>query len=267
MASQDDFQEIPAHKQGMSSTAKVLLILGSIAGVVLLACCGFGFYIFFHVQEFAKDFAKNMNISATQNPAEVRERTQDMLHIDIPDDFKPVQAMEFMIMKWAVYQGKSGPQSMLIIMEMGQQMIEQGRNRDAKQQRDEMVQQLRQQPQVGTMEEIEEESRETRTFTIGGKPVEFDFIKGKTRGSQAVVHRVVGVIPTETGIVLVMLTVPEADYNEEQVTRMLESIRPADEESEETASPEAGPSGEMPADQNRPDQPDADADDQADSSQ
>lgn len=266
MASQDDFQEVPPQKQGMSSTAKVLLILGSIAGLVLLACCGFGAYVFFHVQDFAQNLAKNMNISATQNPAEVRERTQQILRIDIPDDFKPVQAMEFMVMQWAVYQGKSGPQSMLIIMEMNQQMIDPGRNRDAKQQRDEMVQQLRQQPQVGTMEEIEEQTHETRTFTIGGKPVEFDFIKGKTRGSQAVVHRVVGVIPTENGIVLLMLTVPDADYNEEQITRMLESIRPADEESDETASPEGGPSDDMPADQNQTNQPDADADDQTDSS-
>lgn len=262
MSSADDFRDNPPPKQGMSSTAKVLIILGSIAGVVLLACCGGVAFVWIQAPNWFKNLAQN--VSVTQNPAEVRERTQQMLHIDIPADFMPLQAMEFFVMKWAVYQGKSGPQSLLIIMEMNKEMVDPNGDMDAQQQREQMRQSLRQQQQFGTMEEINEESHETRRFTIDGKTVEFDFTKGKSKTSQTVIHQVVGVIPTAAGIVLIQMTVPDADYNEEAVTAMLKSIRLPANEPDEGGPVEAGQAVEMPVER---DSDDNDADNEAEQPQ
>lgn len=261
MSSSADFHDNPPPKQGMSSTAKVLIILGSIAGVALLVCCGGIAYFVSQAPNWAKNMAKNF--SMTQDPVEVRERTQAMLHVDVPAEFTPQGAMELFVMRWAAYQGKSGPQSMLIIMEMDKQMVDPQGAMNPEQQREQMRQQLReqmrQQQQFGTMEEMNEESHETRTVTIDGKPIEFDFTTGKGKNSQAVIHQVVGVIPTSSGIVLLQLHATDADYNEEAVMAMLNSIRmPADDELDEEDMPKAQPSTEMPAEQNEAEDKDAD---------
>ena len=81
MSMHDDLQAEQPQKRGMSSTAKVLLVLGSIAGVCMLACCGgvafFGFQF--------KDTFKAIAESSSKDPAVVKQRTQEIVHIDIPE--------------------------------------------------------------------------------------------------------------------------------------------------------------------------------------
>jgi hypothetical protein len=217
----DDFQDAPPKKQGMSSTAKFVLILGSIAGVCLLACCGGVVFMGWKFQNIAKDFM-------TMDPEVVRQRTEEIIHIDIPDDYAPTHAMKIDLMnvkmKQVAYQRKGSAGSMLMIMETTQPPMQ---GASPKQQREQMRQAMRQQAQQQGQanDEIDEQSSESREFTINGESVPFEFIKGTAAQGGVPTRQVVGIFPGREGTVMLMLMAPESEYNEEEIVKMIESIR------------------------------------------
>jgi hypothetical protein len=240
MSQQDDFHDVPTQKQGMSSTSKVLLILGSIAGVFLLACCGGGIFMYMKAKDAIQNFAQNFT---TTDPAEVRERTAGIIHIEIPDEFPPLRAFNFLVMQQILY-GKEGGGSIVMIMEMGQQMQGGQGAAGLKQQRQQMLRQMRQQQQGqqgGNLNtEMTEESSETREFTINGEKVPFEFIKGQANGVPT--RQVAGIFAGRTGTIMIMVMVPESEYHEDVIVKMIESIRLPDDGSDTIDS-------EMPATQ------------------
>jgi hypothetical protein len=232
MSTQEDFLSEPPRKQGMSSTAKVLIILGSIAGVSLLACCGGVVFVGWKFQEVAKNFAANLT---TNDPQEVRARTARIMHIDIPEQFPPMMALDLVFMKEIIYGTPNNPNKpMLLIVQIDKGFLGQQGGANTKQQRQEILQQMKQQgQQSGNMNtDIDEESSETREFTIDGEKVPFEFIKGTARGGGPS-RQVVGVIPGREGVIMLMMMVPESDYDEAAVVRMLESIRLAGDEADD----------------------------------
>src|SRR5260370_31120292 len=96
MSTPEEFRDELPQKQGISSTAKVLLILGSIAGVCLLACCGGGIFLYYKTKDAIQNFAQNFT---TTNPDEIRARTAGIVHIDIPEEFPPLRAFDWFVMK------------------------------------------------------------------------------------------------------------------------------------------------------------------------
>lgn len=224
MSTPDDFQEAQP-KKGMSSTSKVLIILGSIGGLCLVACCGGGAFLFYK--------AKDM-VSFSQDAATVKKNTEEIVLIDVPADFAPAQSMKFSMMgvsmKWAIYTKAGSNDAMLMLMEMNQPGMAAQGGAGAKQQRDQMLQAMRQQQaqQGGAGQfntEINEQSAKSRKFKINGETVEFDFIKG-TRPNGGDVHQVVGVFPSRGGgVVMLMLIVPADGYDEEAIVTMIKSIR------------------------------------------
>jgi hypothetical protein len=232
MSTPDDFQDVQPQSKGMSSTAKVLLILGSIAGVFLLLCCGGGIFVYMKTKDAIQNFAQNFT---TTDPDEIRDRTADIVHIDIPEEFPPVRAFDFFVMKQILY-GKESGGSMVMIMEMDQRMQGGQGAAGIKQQRQQMLRQLRQQQQgqnAGNLNtELDEESSETREFTINGEKVPFEFIKGTSPNGGVPTRQVVGIFAGQNGTVLLMVMVPESEYHEEAIVKMIESIRLPGGESE-----------------------------------
>jgi hypothetical protein len=224
MSTTDDFND-PQPKKGMSSTSKVLIILGSIGGLCLLACCGGGAFLFYRLKD---------NFAMSSDPAVVKKSTEEIVLIDVPSDFTPTQSMKISMMgvsmKWAIYTKGGGNDSMMMLMEMNQPGMAAQGGVGAKQQRDQMLQAMRQQQaqQGGAGQfntEINEQSVKSRKFKINGETVEFDFIKG-TRPNGGDVHQVVGVFPSRGGgVVMLMLIVPADGYDEESIVTMIKSIR------------------------------------------
>src|SRR6516164_8170247 len=91
MTMQDDYGDEQPRPQGMTSTAKVLVVLGSIFGILLLACCGGLVFVGWKFQGVARSIAKNFT---TTNPQDIRARTAEIVHIDIPEEFEPLQAFD-----------------------------------------------------------------------------------------------------------------------------------------------------------------------------
>lgn len=215
MSAHDDFQQEPAPKP-KSSGSKVLLILGTIGGLCLLLCCGGGFFIYYKVKDA---------FSITTNAAEVKKQAEDVAHIDIPESYTPASGMRFSVagvtMKMIIYQVGANNQGGLVLMEMNQP------GADPKQVREQMLQQMRQQQSQGGgfNSNINAQSTETKIFKINGEQAEFDFIKGTRAGDATVMRQIVGTFPGKNGTVMFMLIIPDSDYDEETVVKMIMSIR------------------------------------------
>jgi hypothetical protein len=243
MSTQNDFpDEIPV-RQGMSSTAKVLLVLGSLAGVALLACCGGVAFLAVRFQGVAKTIAQNL---PTNNPQEIRARTARIVHIDIPPEFPPLAAIDLFVMKQMIY-GKQGGGSMVMIMEINEAMTGGQDAGSAREQRQEIMRQMRQQQgqQAASADtELDEESSETREFEINGEKVQFEFIRGKSPNGGGPVRQVVGLFPGRQGTVMLMVMVPESEYDEAAIAKMIESIRlPGDKTEVDAAGDSEMPEG------------------------
>ena len=87
-----------------------------------------------------------------------------------------------------------------------------------------LEQQMRQQgmghqKMAGTVKSRQEEIR------VRGQPVVFTFVEGKEEGTGRKRLEVMGVFPSEGKMVMLMISVDPAKYDEAQVKKMLESIR------------------------------------------
>lgn len=200
-----------APKKGMSTGAKVAIILGIVFGVCLLVCCGVGGY-----------FANKVGNAMTQDPAKIATIQQSMLTaIEIPADYTPRMAMDFSLagqgMKMAVYSPGSGPEpspsEMLMLMSMNITADEA------------QMQQQMEQSMGGQQNQIQEESSETKPVQIDGAERSVRFAKGKARQGGAAVRQVSAVFPGKEGTVMLMQIVPEEKWDEAAAIKLLESIK------------------------------------------
>jgi F0F1-type ATP synthase membrane subunit c/vacuolar-type H+-ATPase subunit K len=200
----------PAKKKGMSTGAKVAIVLGIAGGVCLLVCCGVvGFFV------------NKVQKSITVDPAAVAKIRESILtSINLPADFNPKMGMDLTIagqgMKMAVFGRGAGPEpqdgAMLMLMQFPA-------GADPQQMQQQMERNM------GKQTQIKVESTESKLVQIDGSEVKFEFVKGKTQDGGQDVRQVTGVFPGKQGMVMLMLLLPDADFDEAAVTSMLESIQ------------------------------------------
>ena len=210
MSMQEDFQDPAKPKAGRSTGVKILLVLGVIGGVMGLICCGIGGFVYWKFKD-----------AMSTDPVVVQAKTQEILKLQIPAGFKPMMSMSFMGVKMVMYQGDPPNESMLMLMEMPAGMG----NADPEQQRDAMLNQMRQQSggMGGGNANLQIDERETRNYTINGKKVPFIFAKGKGQGGKAM-RQVTASVPTASSAAILMLMVPEEKYDESAVDAMISSM-------------------------------------------
>lgn len=198
---------VAAPKTGMSSVVKILLIILAACVLGAVLCCGGGYWYF------------SRSVSTVMTPAEVNQLTQEMISIDIPEDFSPLMGMKMNIfgidMKMTMYQPKGD--GMLQLMRLSGQAL----NDPQAQQQIDM--QMRQQG-AGSPNQVAIKNSETKTITVDGNEVEFTFGTGTESKSNAEWKEVTGSVPSDGGVVAIRLQQPASSYNEEQVMQMLESI-------------------------------------------
>lgn len=207
MSMQEDWPDNPPQRRGMSTTAKVLLILGGMFGVCCALCCGGAIFM----------GAKAVSVE----PEGVRKVTAEIADIEIPENFEPQQSMNFGMfgsgMKTVIYIDKANAGSMLMLMQMSMGMAN-----NAKQQAD-----FEKGFQQGGMQNthVKKESIKLRDFEIRGKTAQFQFIKGSTNDGKNNVRQVIGAFSGKGGAAMLQLMVPEEHYDEDAVVKMLESIK------------------------------------------
>jgi hypothetical protein len=203
----------PPPKSGMSTGAKVLILLGILAAVLVLLCCGVGGFFVYKMRNMASD-----------DPATIAAKTDEMTEIEIPEGLDPVMSLDVSIpfvgdvMLITVYTNAQQDSS-LILFAPGEQM----RGEDQEQMQQQMQDSLRQQG-MGAQEEIAEGETHTKEFTIRGETAKFVVTKGEgaQTGSERII--VMGTFQGKEGPVMLLLNADAEQYTEEEITTMLESI-------------------------------------------
>jgi len=203
----------------MSTGTKVLLIVLIVGGILVVLCCG-GLVL---LGVLGKSYFEN---AVSQDPAIVRQRTAEIVNLDIPGDFQPAVSFDMKVpftgqsmMLWTVYEDK-GSGSNLAIAQLGEMFNQQNQQ----QMRDQLEQSLRQQ---GMAQQQAAGPRDTqqKEVSIQGKPVMFTFTKGKAQNTGKARLDVVGAFPSRGKTVMVMMSLDGEKYDEARATKILQSIR------------------------------------------
>jgi hypothetical protein len=202
----DPWEEPPARRPGMSTGAKVLIVLLSIAGLALLLCCGVGLWIW-----------STGTFEVVETPEAAIETTQEIVSIEIPELFQPKQSMSMGLLgfgfEMAIYETQDG-EGGLVIGEM--KGVPAGNAQPEMQ----MRQALRRQDGQG---ELKVNKTETREFEVRGQKVRFEFAEAVDDAGNEF-RTVSGAFSTADGQGFLLLQMPAESYDEDAVVKMIESI-------------------------------------------
>lgn len=204
----------PPVKRGMSTAAKVLLILGCLVGLGVLGCCGVSFY-----------FGYKMKDAFTQDPVKIRERTQAIVEISIPEVLIPDRAMELLGIMQLVGYGAKGDQAYghLIMVEMSKTLVpnEQQARVQLSGQAEQQMQQLAGSKRASGIPK----PRDPIKVNIRGKDVHFDIADypGSNGGPEMI--KVSGLFEGKKGYCQLLMEVSRPLLTDQQIETMLKSIK------------------------------------------
>lgn len=232
----------PPPKPGMSGAAKVLIGLGIGCGLMLLLCCG-GFFGFgLYMQRW-------LTKSVISDPAAVDSIAASMAKIEVPAGLKPTvgfrmqeifgQQVEGAFPTFALYADQETESQLLLeSLPVGPAV----RNRQGQ----DPAEGLLLQKNISLNKDLKVEKKEVKEVEIGGEKTSFTISKGKSSSGKNRIQ-VTGSFEGNDGPVNLWLSVDADKYNEETVTKMLESIRvDSGEAKPDKDAPEENPAPKKP---------------------
>jgi len=203
----------PPRKKGMSTGMKVLIILGIVFLVLVLLCCG-GIIC-------SAWWASGM---VSEDPVRIKEVTQGITDIDVPDGFEPKTCLDLKfpifgrIMIFSVYEQTEGNGG-LVLMGVGEAL--------AQQNQEQIQQQLNQslQQQGVEQENLAIESSSVKEVEIRGEPAQFVIAKGSGTASGEQRIQVTGTFKGKSGPAMLILNVDADSMDEQKIDEMIESIK------------------------------------------
>ena len=202
--------------EGMSTTAKVLLILSAILGVLMLACCGGVYY-----------FSQQFKMEQSRSPVDVLAAQESILPIEIPDRFAPSQSMRMNLvvaeMDMAIFEAKGEEKSGIALLRMAFQM-EGMEDQQAQQQ-------MSQQNPVN--QSLKNMKSEDKIYEVNGKELVFTFAHGELQEGKDIDQADIGkewysvqsIIPVEKGMIMFSMTGPEEEFDQTEIDALIESIQ------------------------------------------
>ncbi len=207
----------PAKKPGMSSGMKIIIILLCVGGGSMLLCCGGCFYIGWKFKEGMSD-----------DPQVVAAVSKDIVDMEIPATFQPRASfkMDFPFVpkvSFAIYAAQ-GERGMLMLMNYVDPNAKPGEFGEAEEKQ--LQQQMQQQPGHAARNLDVGESK-TRSFNIRGQKVAVKFVKGVDPQTKAKFRQVSTTFKgkQENSIVILQLQLAEELYKEDEIDKMLKSIK------------------------------------------
>ena len=202
----DPWEERTPRSRGMSTGSKILIVLLSLGGIVVLLCCGAAFWLW-----------SKVDFEVVEQPDAAAETAADIARIEVPEQFKPKRAMRMKVagigMEMAEFELQGGAGS-LVLGEM------QGFPPGNVQPEVEMRQTLNRQ---GEQKELTVNRSESREFEVRGEKTRFTFAEAVDEAGKEF-RRVSGSFRTEDGVGVLILEVPVENYDEESIVQMIESI-------------------------------------------
>jgi len=203
------FEEEIAPKKGMSTTAKVVLVMLGVGGVALLLCCGglFGAGVWLQ---------RTVQQAQVTNPEQVRELAGKIASIRLPESYVPQQGLQLPMlgMRMVTFFRSDRPGFTVFLMENNLAI-----DSSDPAQRDQMIKQIQQQQgsQGANLTDTEE-----RDIEVAGQKVPFQF--GNKNFNGMTLRQVMGFVPLKKGVVLVVITAPVDEFDEEELLPILQSI-------------------------------------------
>ncbi len=219
MSTEPLFSAEPPPRTGMSGTTKVLLGLGLGCGFVMLLACGGVCVFFFYAQSYIKN-------SATQDPAKIRNLTNDIVDIEIPPGLEPKMGFDAKMpvtkapLGIAVVYADEKQHSTLMLIEIQVDIPDkEQREQFQKQIEDGMEQQGHRQQQIRIQESKVHET------TIHSEPARFIIAKGVNPSDKQEVWQVTGEFKGVEGPAIFVFHAPTEGYSEAQIIEMLDSMK------------------------------------------
>lgn len=225
---QDD--DLPPN-QGMSTVAKVLLTLLVVGGIVAVACCGGSIFMGFLGY-------RSVQTAWNYNPTVVTVAQRQIVSITVPLEFDARETSENAEVILVRYVHEDAPQATIGLAKRMATAIPLAED-DQKQR---LESQLR--PFMKLPTDLQATTSEIKDLEINGQTISVQF--NQLKNKDETIREIVAFVPMEDGILLVLVSVPEAFYDEESLISMLESIREPAKKNEQAGSlDEASTDGAM----------------------
>lgn len=204
-------------KKGMGTGAKVLIVLGILAGVGVLLCCG-----------GAAFFGSKIAPKISTVPAEVAAQSTAIIPLDI-DESKWAgknsieQEIPF-LMKWTycVWDEKEGDGGIAVL---GMTLPANAQQQQGQSPDQAIEQAFSQNPEISSLVKLQESTSTPKTVTMMGAEQEFTFIEGKRPGSDVEWVEWSGSIDKPGQIINIRVQVEKEKYDEQEIIDMLESAK------------------------------------------
>ena len=267
--------ETPEAEFSPSSPIKTtLIVVGALAGLMLLVCGGAAGYVALTApagrEEQAPEAADDPSLPAdkmqkmkeqiearrirlTEDPALVRKIAARICEIDLPAGFEPIEAYDQGGVRVASFGNVSENGALLKLAQIDWPMSIEGiTDLDNMMQAQVLSAAEKGDGRIDTTLKASRQKPESiqRELMVLGQKVEFVFRKGKRASGNQRVWKTRGAFAAKQGGVALVLMVPESEFDEESIVRMIESIHLAgDEEPEADGKSESRPTqpGKTPA--------------------
>lgn len=216
---QDPFVSPQAvEKKGMSSGAKLLLILAILFLLCVLVCCGGIGILMYQASAYMKD-------AFTEDPAIIDQRCAELLDIDVPEGFAPKVSIDMKVpmtdsrlMTIVAYE--SGARNSLVLVGVGDMLSEMSKEDMEREIENSLQQQGLGQPTPGAKRESE-----SREYQIGDKPVTFNWQTVKNENDEPTAFHVTGTVDGKRGPVLVTISADAETLSQEEIDQVIRSIK------------------------------------------
>jgi hypothetical protein len=241
-----------------STVTPVLVVAGVLIGLLLLVCGGAAGYVALtdrppsevktkarpedsqnpmqdRFEKMQQSFADD--IPFTDDPALVRKIAAAIVDIDLPAGFEPIEGLRYDVRRRAVFGKKTDDAALL---KLGASNAEAGRTHSPASLDDPMmmkyvvgIAETENGRTITTLKATQSQKKGEylqRDLTVLGQKAAFAFKHGKRTSDNKPVWKVWGSFTTANGAAALILLVPESEFDEEAIVRMIESIRPATDE-------------------------------------
>lgn len=215
--------------EGSSPARPVLIAAGIVTAIAVLVCGG----VIGHVAWTDAHRVAQESKFQEKAPGRAREVLKKIARIDVPAGWVPVDGVDRGQMRRAVFGKESAAGFMLQLAKVDFTMAPPGIDRSATSPM--LLQMLELEnnaPGSSLFVENPEGPATAHTLTVLGDQAHFRFSKGKIPETLEPAWKVVGSFGTQTGVVALLYILPEDEYVEQDVVRMIESIGPTDEDLE-----------------------------------
>jgi hypothetical protein len=202
--------------RGMSGTTKVLLAFGIGCGLLVVLCCG----IFGLGGVWLASWAGN---SVSEEPAKVREATEEIVKIKIPESLEPKAVFDLRvpfrgdrIMTWVSYEGASADNH-LVLGQFGRPLA------NIEDFESHMKQSMRESGR-DDREDLDISESETIDTRIHDQDAQFKIAKGKGRRSNKEFWEATGQFRGDGGQAILLLRLASDDFTKEQVLEIINSM-------------------------------------------